>query len=265
VSTSDVNFHVRHEVFPNRVLAIMRAISKNEPFEDITQYDRQIKRMRSLGLLDDEGKLTELAESILRVIERRETLWGDLGHFLHYTLWDESTPYLNGFSWFYREICNYVFEQEEFKFGNRKLNDALCLSFNSQIEASEIFQPYLKENPSLSADSISGIQHWLEALEPPVIEKHTFTRRAFCSPELMLLAIGWVFRHEPDPVGVPLLLNRPQREAICRLCLLDTKFFDRTLDWMLPRFSKVIRSEDKSGFYGRSIRLHKLPTLEDIP
>lgn len=262
--TQDMNFHVRHEVFPDRILAIMRATSRGDSIEDITQWDRQLKRMRDLGLINDNGDLTSDAKSILHITTRKEAIWGDLAHFLHYTTWNLKAPNLHGFSWFYRAFCDYLFDQDGFKFGNSETANRVCVIFNSQIEADETFQPYLNGNPSLSADSIAGIQHWLSALTPHVIEKNIFARRTFCAPELLLLAIGWVFRDEPDPINVPLLLTRPQRAVLCRLCLLDPKFFDRTLDWLLPRFPKVILSEDKSGFYGRSIRLRKLPSLEDL-
>jgi len=260
----EVSFHVRHEVFPDRILAIIRAISDNQSIEDITQWDRQLKRMRDLNILTEDRILTETALQLLQVSSRKEALWGDLAHFTHYTLWNIDHPYQHGFSWFYRAFCDYLFDQETFKFGVRDIANHVCLNFNSQIEADEIFEPYLKGNPSLSSDSITGIQHWLDALTPAVIENNVFARRTFCPPELLLLAIGWVFRDEPDPIDVPLLLTRLQRDAICRLCLLDPKFFDRTLDWLLPRFPKVILSEDKAGFYGRSIRLRKLPSLADI-
>jgi len=262
--TQELSFHVRHEVFPDRILAIMRAISQNTPFDDVTQWDRQLKRMRDLDLLAEDNQLTKSAQLLLQITERKDAVWGDLAHYLHYSAWDIETPDLYGFSWFYRAFCDYLYDQEGFTFGNRQIADRVCVTFNSQIEADELFQPYLSGNPSLSPDSISGIQHWLDALTPPVIENNVFSRRTFCPSELLLLAIGWVFRHESDPVGVPLLLGRPQREALCRLCLLDPKFFDRTLDWLIPRFPKVILSEDKAGFYGRSIRLRKLPELEDL-
>ncbi|MCU0496200.1 MAG: hypothetical protein MUF87_02475 [Anaerolineae bacterium] len=264
MTTQELSFHVRHEVFPDRILEIIRSISDNEPIDTVVQWDRQLKRMRDFGLLTDDRTLTSIGEILLRVTLKKKIIWGELMHFLHYTTWNEASPYLNGFSWFYRTFCDYLFEQEGFKFGNTEISNRVCVQFNDQIEATEIFQPYLNGNPSLSANSITGIQHWLDALNPPVIVKNIFNRRNFCSPELLLLGIGWIFRDEPDPIGVPLLLSRPQREILCRLCLLDPKFFDRTLDWLIPRYPKVILSEEKAGFYGRSIRLRKLPSLEDL-
>jgi hypothetical protein len=97
-----------------------------------------------------------------------------------------------------------------------------------------------------------------------VIENKTFTRRAFCPPELLLLAIGYLWRDDPDATQYDILLTRDKREMLCRLCLLDPDSLDPTLDWMLPRFPDIVQKGDDAGYYGRYIRLLKLPTLEDI-
>ena len=73
-----------------------------------------------------------------------------------------------------------------------------------------------------------------------------------------------MLRDEVDATGVDILLSREKRDAICKVCLLDPHALDRALDWMLPIFPNVIALGTSAGFYGRFIRLYKLPTLEDI-
>ncbi len=117
---------------------------------------------------------------------------------------------------------------------------------------------------SFSRKSLTGARKWLDALQPTVIEDNIFTRRAFCSPELMLLAIGYVLRDDPDATEIDILLSRDRREQICRICLLAPESFDRTLDWAIPVFPKLIEPGTSAGTYGRFIRLHKMPTLQDV-
>lgn len=264
MAKKDLSFHVRQDVFPDRIIRVLQALSNNEPIDEITQSDRQIQLARELGLITETRSITESGQHILAIYERKPALWGDLGHFLHYTLWDEEVPNKAAFSWLYREYTNYLWSNDGFKLGKSQLLNPLCLTFNSQIEESELFQPYLDDSPSLSPDSLAGVKHWLDAVTPAVIESNVFTRRVFCPPELLLLAIGWAFRHEPAAIDTPLLLSHSRRETICRLCLLDPKYFERALDWLVPRFPKVIQNEDQAGFYGRTIRLRKRPSLEDL-
>ena len=262
-----LSFHVRHEVTPDRVLDVLTALEAGEDYSTVTQSDRQLARIRALGLLDTERNagLSRRGKLVLQVAQKKKGLWADLGHFLHFTLWDGDSPNRNGFSWFYRAFCDYLWNSGEISLAKRSALSVICSEFNNRIEAEAQFEPFLaNKSPSLSPDSISGIQHWLEALSPPVIQGQSFARRTFCLPELLLLALGWAFRYEPEPIGVPLLLSRERRELVCRLCLLDPASLDRTLDWMLPRFPAVIESGEKAGFYGRSIRFRKLPTIEDF-
>jgi hypothetical protein len=116
---------------------------------------------------------------------------------------------------------------------------------------------------SFGPKSLAAIHKWLSALDPPVIENDVFTRRSFCPPELLLLALGWVVGREGLP-ETDVLLSRETRDAVCRVCLLEPTAFDRALDWMIPIFPRVIAPGTTAGFYGRFVRLHKLPELSDV-
>ena len=117
---------------------------------------------------------------------------------------------------------------------------------------------------SLSRDSLRGAYHWLQALIPPVIEDEHFNQRYFCSPELMLLSIGWVAQQMDGEIGIDYLITPERRESICRLCLLEPSALDRVLDWMLPNYSDVVQPGTSAGTYGRFLRFLKWPEIGDL-
>ena len=48
---SSLNFHVRHEVTPERTWDVLVAIAEGYSFSHVIQADRQVGRLRQLGLL----------------------------------------------------------------------------------------------------------------------------------------------------------------------------------------------------------------------
>lgn len=269
--------HIPPEATPTNITTLLHALVENEI--EFTSVDELIQFMMELdvgnrteiqamaeriGVLDKQKNSIKVSSIGRLLTQFKPAIIPEILHYLIYTGWDENQPESFLPAWAYRSICDHYWEVSEFKISDES-NERLVSEII--LKAETTFATLVSGeigDVSFSEKSLRGAKRWLDALNPPVIVKNVFSRRTFCPPELLLLAIGWLFRKEPDPIGVPLLLARPQREVLCRLCLLDPKFFDRTLDWLLPRFPKIILSEDKAGFYGRSIRLRKLPSLKDL-
>lgn len=216
-----------------------------------------------LGLLehaDDGFKLTPLGHTLIQL---KATIRRDILHFLFYTGWRSEAP--NGFlpSWAYHTVCDDYWARQQVELEGTFL-DRRVSEIVSQTEQYFRGIGIVDFNEvSFGRKSLTGIKKWLEAVDPPVIEDNTFTRRAFCPPELLLLALGWVVGQEGLP-DTDVLLSHETREAICRVCLLEPTAFDRALDWMIPIFPQVIAPGTTAGFYGRFVRLHKLPQLADV-
>lgn len=260
-----ISFHVRHEVRPDRVLETLQAIETSAPLDHITQVDRQLTRARALGLVQQGAdKLTELGSVTMHLVRDRPALWGEIGHFLHYTLWSERKPDQNPPLFLYRTYCDYLFEQFNRVDVSRAELERTCVELVNAIESDPRFAQLVDGGLSLSPDSLRGILSWLEALRPPVLEDGVFNRRDFCAPELILLALGYVMRDELDAIDVDILLSHSRRDDICKVCLLDPVAFDRTLDWAISMYPKIIVSSEEAGYYGRYVRLLKRPELEDF-
>lgn len=261
-----LSFHIRHEVRPERAKDVLVSIANSEPYDHIVQVDRQLHHLGQLGLID-QLKLSKLGEIILGLCQTKPDLWGDLLHFVQYTLWNENRPDLNGFSWTYRNLSNYLWQHATVTGIDHKFFEPVVSSLINQAEHSTYFdvEQTRKAAISLSRDSLRGGYHWLGSVMPPVIENGTtFNRRYFCPPELLLLAIGWVAQQTEGELGIDLLLTPERREMICKVCLLDPTALDRVLDWTLPLYPEVMVAGTNAGVYGRFLRLLKWPEMSDL-
>jgi len=266
-----LNFHVRHEVTPARTTEVLQAIARGRTFDHVIQSERQVGRLRALGLVTGtvpELELASLADDLLRVADTKPQLLPDLMHYLHYSRWSEDAPLEHTFLWTYRTLCDWLVEQEECKLVHKWL-EATVTHLLGVIRESPHFSHALasatkKGAVSLSTDSLNGVLHWLRPLRPPVIEGDTFTRRHFCPPELLLLALGYVARQTGAEIGIDLLLTPERREMLCRVCLLEQTALDRALDWMLPLYPAIVEPGTRTGTYGRFVLLRKIPELSDL-
>lgn len=262
-----LSFHIRHEVKPERAKDVLDAICEGQSYSHVIQGDRQAARLRQLGLAEGD-EATALGQSVHQLCIQKPDLWGELLHFSHYILWQNSNPLDNGFSWTYRQFVNYLWQQQEADLTDEfiELTVAYLTGEAEQAPyfADEIARATLEGTVSLSHNSLKGAYYWLEELQPSVLENERFTRRAFCHPELMLLACGWVGQTQGGAAGVDFLLTAERREAICQLCLLDFEVFDSVLDWMLPLYPTVVHPGTSAGVYGRFIHFTRWPEIPDL-
>jgi hypothetical protein len=219
-----------------------------------------------LGLVSEYGGITAMGNSFIELAQQREMIINDIAHFLHYTGWNGKEPEKNTPLLFYRIFCDYLYSRNSYNLkATRDELERTILEVGGLIEQNPEIAPLITESLSLSPDTIHAAVYWLEALDPPVIVNGHFQRRDFCHPELFLLALGYMMRDEPEALGVDILLSHERRQVVCQACLLDPDAFDTTLDWMLPLYPHIVSADADVGYYGRYIRLHHLPTLEDLP
>ena len=133
----------------------------------------------------------------------------------------------------------------------------------SEIEA-QARTAFSRPDIVFSPKSIGGAMLWLAELDPPVlVENDTrFVRRAFCSPELLVLGVDFVYRNDEVDFGSNLLLSDERRDAICQVGLLDPEGFDRVLEYAVAQFDYL--EVGLGGGWGRYLTLHRPPVLEDF-
>ncbi len=202
----------------------------------------------------------------------REDVRGDLLHFLIYTGWNGSQPLEFLQSWGYRNCCDRYWYAGDVQLTNDYLGRQVEETITEARESFLALGITEFDDISFSRRSLTGAHKWLLSLQPPVLFPNTsdfkgdrvFRRRDFCPPELLALALGWVLRDETAIIGIDILLTREKREALCKVCLLAPESLDRALDWAIPTFPALLAPGTSAGFYGRFVRLHKIPTLEDV-
>lgn len=272
--------HIRPDAPPGRILDLLTHLAQ-EPearFSSVSglttramehglgkasELESIASMAQTLGLLgrDEDGVgLSADGGLLLRVPESARA---DLLHFRFYTLWTAERPTEAVKSWSYRNCLDAYWEMQTARLAPEFLDQRAQGTINDAEQVFEALGVYDLANVSFSRKSLAAIHLWLSPLQPPVITADTFARRAFCPPELLLLALGWVLGDEVAGAG-DVLLSNETRQAVCRVCLLEPSALDMALDWMLPIFPDVVTVGTSAGFYGRFIRLLRSPTLADL-
>lgn len=233
--------------------------------EDVGARTELTAILMLLGLLhrnsDNKLMLSPLGYSFAKF---PEDLYGELLHLMFYQGWSQSQPQVFLPSWAYQKTCNDYWTIANIELSSDYLDRQVTEIIGNAEETFTALGVQSFAGISFSRKSLRGALGWLKALNPPVIIDEHFERRGYCPPETLLLAIGYALQDDPDAIDVDILLSAELQETICRACLLDPDYFDQTLNWMLPLYPDIISSDNEIGYYGRYIRLHKRPTLEDI-
>lgn len=278
---ADYVFHVLHNARPEYELDILYLLEhgqESSSYESLlkegeqlgytighkVKTERQLKDvlqlLRDLGLVERRHiQLTTMGQTISRIVYKNPILFPEIIHFLYYTTWQKTSKRENCFSWSYKTMCNYLWQQ-----GSCTIDKSALFSLVSS-EAGEKFQI---QSVSFSTNSVTGILLWLEALNPAVIQhdyvdlEPRFTRRAFCTPELFILAMDYIYECENADYGTNLLLNDYRRNAVCQLCLLEPSGFDRVLEYTVAQFDYL--EAGVGGGWGQYIVVNRQPRLEDF-
>ena len=162
-----------------------------------------LQPMRDLGFVSRQRiELTESGKTLAILSRHKPSLFPEMIHFSYYTAWNHQTPGENCFSWSYRQLCKYLWGQ-----GRIEIDTP---AFSSVISSAAI-QHFGVTQVSFSSQSVNGILNWLRALSVPVIQEldgdSVFSRRAFCPPELFVMAVDFVYRTLEIDYGVNLLLS----------------------------------------------------------
>ncbi len=262
-----LSFHIRHEVTLDRCKVVLSAIAEGLTYQHVLQSDRQEARLRHLGLITNR-ELSAIGRALVQLCGQKPALWGDLFHFLHYTLWSPEEPTIHAFSWVYRQFTRLLWESGQVLVDENFLKPTVG-TIIGMIEAEPAFVDAIKSKTrtgavSLSTSSLAGALIWLAELQPPVMSEQQFSRRSFCPPELMILSLGWVARTSGGEPGIDVLLSPERREALCTLCLLEPAALDRAIDWALPFYAGYVRPGTRAGAYGRFVRFERWPHLTDL-
>jgi len=273
-----LGIHVTPDSNPKNIEALIRYLYQTQQiFDSKSSLLEQLNnvgigsRSEITALASEMGVIGAVSESQIGLTKYgwvlaqiREEALNDLLHYVLYTGWSKEQPRHFLQSWAYRQCSDQYWELEEVEltttFSKKQVSDIANL-------VDEVFpllgvQDY--QEVSFSTKSINGVHKWLEALDPPVLVGKSYKRRTFCQPELMMMALAYVLRDDADIYETDVLLTPEIREQLCRITHLDPNALDETLDWALSAYPKLVAPGTTAGFYGRFVRVRRLPQLVDM-
>lgn len=271
-------FHVRHNARPilvKELLEILADGTNERTIEDVLQLgsrkgyqigtvvlsqqtlkENPLQTARDLGVVEKQWLvLTNLGQDILALLRNKPGVWGDVMHGLFYSCWSPGYPTENCFSWSYRTVCNCLWET-----GNRSIHRGQLASEVVELA----MQRFATNRVSFSKDSVRGVLQWLAELRPRVLDDNgrLFSRRSFCPPESLVLAIDFLHDLKGVDYQTNLLLGHEEQEVICKFCLLEPTAFDAVLDWTIGQYSFL--QQGSRGGWGRYVVLTRKPQLNDF-
>lgn len=271
-------FHVRHNARPiliKELLEILGSDQEIQGLEDILRRgarkgyligtavlsqqslkENPLQTARELGLVEEQRlALTDLGKHVLSLFQQKTAAWGDVMHAIFYGRWSSQNAGEYCFSWSYRTVCDKLWEA-----GNRSIDRGQLVSEVVELA----MQQFATNRVSFSKDSVRGVLQWLSELRPPVLdtEGKSFSRRSFCSPECLALAVDFLYRSENVDYQTNLLLGLEKQELICKFCLLEPTAFDAALDWAIGQYSFL--QQGSRGGWGRYVILTRQPQINDF-
>ena len=212
---------------------------------------------RDLGLVQEgQHVLTETGHILTELELSKPDLFVNIIHGLLYTLWDSDRAGQKCFSWSYRTLCQMLWQSGSVDLASRR-------DLASEIEA-RAGSAFARSKIALSPKSVGGALLWLSGLIPPVLNEDgtRFSRRAFCPPELFVMAVDFVYRTQGIDYGANLLLSNEHKEAICQVCLLEPERFDRVLDYAVAQFDYLHKGI--GGGWGQYLALDRAPDMKEL-
>jgi hypothetical protein len=282
-TTSGLVFHFPVGASPTKIPTLLRvllyaesAVGKDSDLDQMAleQSTDRTRFLEARGLAEDIlGLINKTKEELVlapraqAILKKRESVQYDLLHYLFYTAWNPEEPTKNTRSWFYRTICDNLWDMQEVVL-NRNMRQSFTQQLSDQI-VQEFQQVPGIERVSVGIQTMDGAREWLRNLAPAVIDTfgkkdEIFHRRITCSAELFLLALSHSCQLAGSDIDIDVLLSSRRREEISRLCLLEPLQIDRTLDWVLPIFPQFVSQGTQTGSYGRFVRLHRFVAVEDF-
>jgi len=261
-TTSRPVYHVRHDLQPNLTEELLVLLWDKSPCRVDELQKAAIERgyrlanrtpeqlLASLGNLriiahreHGEIYLSDLGRLISRTAKYNPSLIPELIHFTYCTIYDESMP-SSRFSWAYRLVCEELWNSRSASVDVHRLVTLV------QEQAQHQFQDYEEYGISFSQNSVAGIINWLEALTPPCITltasgNRVFSRRTYCSSELVLLTLEYVRAKIANSQAIQLQLSNEVKKAITCLCLVEEESLDDLLEITADAFGLILRQTER--------------------
>jgi hypothetical protein len=190
--------------------------------------------------------LSELGKLVANAAKYNPALVPDLIHFTYFTFYNKKEP-SSRFSWAYQLVCKHLWQLRSTAINAHHLVTLV------QEQAQVTFPDYNEYGISFSQNSVAGIVNWLEALNPSCVThsqsgERLFSRRQYCSNELLLLALEYMRVKDGNLLGAQLRLSNDVRQAIACLCLVEEEYLDDLFQSTAEAFDLILRQTERGNW-----------------
>lgn len=220
-----------------------------------------------LGVVDpsDQFKFTELGDSLVDIMYRDRNLFNTVLHFLYYTAFERYSDNNIFMSYTYREFTNYLYDNSPFDTFQGERGTIVGEVTELAERSLDVDVSNTRSGVSLSTKSFSNYLQYLEKLSPEVlVENDTggtgFERRAFCPPELVVLAVDHVYKQNQTDYETLLRVTDETKVRIQQICLLSDDGFDEVIEYAEQAYPFFSKKHD----FGLNLRLDQEVTLDDL-
>lgn len=242
-------FHVRHDLRPDftfELLTLLHALPVGQDdlslqdaaemqgysLRQRTDYGKMLRSLEELDLVERGRQgivLTERGSVVAQVMLFQRDLLAELVHVMYYTSYRHQGH--KRFSWSYQTLCDWLWDSSPCEIQRDRLVNVVSRAAQKQFGEVGI---------SFSTQSVSGILHWVNALNPAcVINNGTLFRlRNFCPIETFMVALQDTYELEKgEALSIP--ITEALQERVCRICLMAPESFSEMLDLAERTFDGV--------------------------
>lgn len=168
-------------------------------------------------------------------------------------------------SYTYREFTNYLYDNSPFDILRGERGTIVGEVTELAEQSPEVDVSKTRSGVSLSTKSFNNYLQYVEELSPEVIVENNsgdvgFNRRAFCPPELMLLAVDHVYKQNQTDYETLLRVTDDTKVWIQQICLLSDEGFDEVTDYTQQAYPFFSKKQD----FGLNLRLDREVTLDGL-
>lgn len=220
-----------------------------------------------LGIVNPSNQFhfTELGDSLVDIMYRDQNLFNTVLHFLYYTAFDRYPDRHVFMSYTYKEFTNYLYDNSPFDSFSGERGTIVSETTELAEQSSAVDISKTRSGVSLSTKSFSNYLQYLSELSPGVLMENNsgttgFERRAFCPPELMIMAIDHMYKRNQTDYETLLHVTDGAKVRIQRICLLSDNGFNKVTDYAEQAYPFFSKKHD----FGLNLRLDREVTLEDL-
>jgi hypothetical protein len=220
-----------------------------------------------LGVVKTEDQFTptEMGDRLIDIMYNQPRLFSNILHYLYYTAVDRYPDRHIYTSSTYQLFTNYIHRNGPYEsFHGSK--GTIVNDVDVELQQQEGIDPSrATAGISISTKTFNGFLRFLVELEPSVNpngpdETPGYSPRGFCPPELLVLAVDYLYQQTGTEYGTLLALTEEVRTPIERLCLLSGDGVESVADFADDSFGFFSTNYD----FGQNYLLDHSVSLDDI-